>query len=304
MADRRSFRLQLRNHLIDFAARLADLGVELLVQTVAGRLLALAKRIFPLAHPDLGRFQRLALAGGEALLVFEGAQVVIDLRQVFGKLRLARADVLTRGGHHRRVQSEPRRDLERQAPAGRSIHELIGRGECLRLEAERRAGHPRGCRRVGLERVVMTGCDDRRSTLSEVVDDGDAERAAFDRVGTRSDLVQQQQGRHRQVSIHGRDVRDSCRERAQTGVDRLLVADVGEERAEDRQPRPFCRRHVKPRLRHDRQQSGCFQRNRLAARVGTGDQQAGGRRDDLDGDRNRAFLDRAGRAGPQRICVR
>ena len=39
------------------------------------------------------------------------------------------------------------------------------------------------------------------------------------------------------AAIHRHDVGDVRRERAQAGGDRLLVADVGEDRAEDRQPR-------------------------------------------------------------------
>ena len=59
-------------------------------------------------------------------------------------------------------------------------------------------------------------------------------------------------------------------------------------RSEHRQPRSVGRRNPQPRLRHQRQQSGRLERNRLAAGVRPGDQQQRRRRDDLDRDRHRA----------------
>ena len=68
--------------------------VELLVQPAPERLLALAQRVLALAHPRLGGLERLALARGQPLLVLERAHVAVDLREVLGELRLARAQVL------------------------------------------------------------------------------------------------------------------------------------------------------------------------------------------------------------------
>ena len=107
--DRVRLRLQVGDHGVDFLARLADLGVQLLVQPALERLFALAQRVLALMHPRFGGFQRVALARGEAVLVLERAHVVIDLREVLGELRLAGAEVLARRGDHRRVQAEPRR---------------------------------------------------------------------------------------------------------------------------------------------------------------------------------------------------
>ena len=84
----------------------------------------------------------------------------------------------------------------------------------------------------------MRGADHERAARAEVIDDRDAERAAFDRIGARADLVEQHERRALQVAIHRRDVRDVPRERAQARGNRLLVADVGEDRPEDRQRRP------------------------------------------------------------------
>ena len=97
----------------------ADLRLELLVQPPPERLFALAQRVFALPHPRLGGFERLALARGEPVLVLERAHVAVDLREVLGELRLARAQVLARRGDDRRVQPEPAGDLEREAAARR-----------------------------------------------------------------------------------------------------------------------------------------------------------------------------------------
>ena len=75
-----------------------------------------------------------------------------------------------------------------------------------------------------------------------MIDDRDAERAAFDRIRARAHFVEQHQRRQRKVAIHRDDVRDVRGEGAQACRDRLLVADVGEERLEHRQPRPGVRR--------------------------------------------------------------
>ena len=144
-----------------------------------------------------------------------------------------------------------------------------------------------GRRRVGLQRVVVARRDDRRAAAAEVIDDGDAERAAFGRIGARAHFVEQHQRRHDEIAIHRRDVGDVAGERAEARVDRLLVADVGEQRSEHRQPRALGRRNVQARLRHQRQQPRRLERDGLAAGVRPGDEQAGRRRQ-IRGDRHRA----------------
>ena len=66
--------------------------------------------------------------------------------------------------------------------------------------------------------------------LAEVLDDRHAERAAFVRVRAGAHSSSSTSAGTLQLAIHRRDVRDVPRERAEARRDRLLVADVGEDR--------------------------------------------------------------------------
>ena len=112
------FAFRLADHLVDFAPRLAHLGLELFAQPLPERLLALLQRVLAMADPRFGRLERLALARGEPLLMLERAHVAVDLREVFGQLRFAHADVLARRGDDDGIQAETRGDLEREAAPG------------------------------------------------------------------------------------------------------------------------------------------------------------------------------------------
>src|SRR3954469_14483239 len=94
--NRVGFRFQIGDDLIDLLARGAHLRLELLVQPPLEGLFALTQRVLAVVHLRLGRLQRLALARGEAVLVLEGAHVVIDLGEVLGELRFAGAEVFAR----------------------------------------------------------------------------------------------------------------------------------------------------------------------------------------------------------------
>ena len=120
-----------------------------------------------------------------------------------------------------------------------------------------------------------------------MIHDGDAERTALDRIGARAHFVEQHERRRRERTIHRRDVRDVRGERAEARFDRLFVADIREDRSEDRQPRSVSRRNAQPRLRHHRQEPCGFQRDGLAAGVRPGHQQDRRGRNHFDGDRHR-----------------
>ena len=117
-------------------------------QPAAERLLALLERLFALAHPRLGGFERFALARGEPLLVLERAHVAIDLRQVLGELRFARAQVLARRGDDRRIRA-PAAPRSRAPGCGPASRTSAGRSArtCRRRNRTPRRRRPRSSTR-------------------------------------------------------------------------------------------------------------------------------------------------------------
>ena len=99
----------------------------------------------------------------------------------------------------------------------------------LGLNPNAAVDHAVGRRRIRLQRVVVRRRDDDRAALPEVIDDGRAERAAFDRIGAAADFVEQHERRQLERAIHRDEVGDVRGERAEARGDRLLVADVGED---------------------------------------------------------------------------
>ena len=89
-------------------------------------------------------------------------------------------------------------------------------------------------------------------------------------------------------------LRDVRGERAEARGDRLLVADVGEDRPERREPAARLDRNQQTGLRHERQQAERLERDGLAARVRAGDDERPRRRhdDEIRGDRRRRAASR------------
>ena len=185
-------------------------------------------------------------------------------------LRFSRAAATTDGFRPRRAG-----DLEREAAAGRSVEQLVGRRERLGVEAERRARDALRRRRVRLQRVVVARRD-RPSRRGGGSDRRSATPSAPPSIGSVPEPTSSSSTSAGVASaaIHRRDVGDVRRERAQARVDRLLVADVGEDRSEHRQPRSVGGRNPQAGLRHQREQPGGLERDGLAAGVRTGDEQA------------------------------
>ena len=222
-------RFQSLDDRVDLATALAQLIVELRVESAAVGVFPLADRLFARTKRSLRVSKRCPFFGQRPAIGLEPAQILIDARQMFRELLLAIAQVLARRSDHVRRQSQARRDLDGQTASGRSVHQPVGRRERLRLEPERRALDSLGRRCVRLQRIVVRRRDEMRAALAEVIDDGDAERTALDRIRARTDFVHEHERRKRERTIHRDDVRDVSREGAQARGDRLLVADVGKE---------------------------------------------------------------------------
>ena len=146
------------------------------------------------------------------------------------------------------VEAEPLGDRERLAAARQPDRQAVRRRERLEVELDR--GVPRAAGRVGvgLQLGVVGRRGDERAGPDEVVEERLGERRALGRVGAGAELVEQDE-RARPRRLDDPDDRaQMARERREALGDRLLVADVGEDVAEDRQPasRPRPGRGARP----------------------------------------------------------
>ena len=87
------------------------------------------------------RGQGLALSRGGLALFGNLREILVDSRQLRGQLRLARAEARARLVDDRAIQAEAAGHLEREAAAGRTVDQLVGRREAYRVERKRRALH-------------------------------------------------------------------------------------------------------------------------------------------------------------------
>ena len=170
-----------------------------------------------------------------------------------------------------RGQAEPLGHLEREAASRDPEREPVGRLVGLRVVAEGRARHPQRRLRGGLHQPVVRRGHHRRAARAEVVDDRDAERSPLGRVGARSHLVEEHESRTIQLARHLHDGRQVRGEGRQVGRDRLLVADIGVDLPEDREPAPGRGGDVEAALRHEAQETYGLEGHRLPARVGPAD---------------------------------
>jgi len=165
------------------------------------------------------------------------------------------------------------------------VVQSIGRGKRLGVEAESGRDHAVSRRRIRFQRVVVRRRNHGRAPDAEVLDDGHRQRATLHRIRAGACFVQQNERRKRQRTLHLYNVGNVPGERTQTLRDRLFVANVGEHRAEHRKLGPAGGGDEQTGLRDERQQPRSLQCDRLAAGVGTGDDQHRHRRNqhDIDG---------------------
>ena len=228
-------RLQRVDDRVDLAAGVAQPLLDPLFELAAERFLPVPQLLLARAAASRPRLrERFALARGEPPFVIERLHVPLDLCQVFGQLRLARAPVRACLLDHVGGHAEAVGDLERETAArrrrssgGRSARTSRG------LKPNPGRHHALGRRGVRLQRVVVGRRDHHRAAAAEVIDDRHRERAAFER-----DRCRRPPRRAARATgsverlVHRDDVGDVAGERAQARRDRLLVADVGKDRAE------------------------------------------------------------------------
>ena len=199
--------------------------------------------------------------------------VLLQLLEQRLRLRLLVVEARARVRHRRRGQAQPLRHLQGQAAAGHAQSQPVGRlvGRRGRTRTTRRRTPGVDCAYAFMQAVVRGG-HHHRAARAEVVDDGHAERAALGGIGARADLVEQHQRRRREVARHLHDVGQVRGEGGQVGRDRLLVADVGVDRAGRRAATlPARGGDVQAALRHERQQADGLEGDRLPAGVGAAD---------------------------------
>ena len=132
-------------------------------------------------------------------------------------------------------QPEPLGDRERLAAARQADRQAVGRRQRLEVELDRGVARARRRVGVGLELGVVGRRRDERAGPDEVVEQRLGQRRALGRVGPGAELVEQDE-RARPGRLDDPDDRAQVAgERRQRLGDRLLVADVGEDVAPDRQ---------------------------------------------------------------------
>ena len=177
------------------------------------------------------------------------------------------------------------RDLEPRGGSRDPDQQPVGRPERRFVELHGRVEDVGLLRGPHLERIVVGGCDRRGPGAAEVVHDRDGQRRPLVRIGPGPDLVDEKQRGWSDARGHFGDVAHVRGEGRQVGRDRLLVPDVGQDLAEDRQLR-CARRNVQAHLGHQRGKPDGLERDGLPAGVGPADDHGLVRAVHLERDRN------------------
>src|SRR5207244_6950153 len=148
-------------------------------------------------------------------------------------------------------------------------------GQRRRVELDRgvaRAGVRGG---EGLERLEVGRRDHERAPLGELLEDRLGERGPLVRVGPRAQLVEEHERALAGLVEDLADLLHECREGREVLRDRLVVADDRVKVSDDWKARAFPGRAVATMCGSPYEERRRFQRDRLASRVRTGDQEQG-----------------------------
>ena len=144
-----------------------------------------------------------------------------------------------------------------------------------RLHVELTAGvlHPRRGHGEGLQLRVVGGGGGERPLAPHVLDDGDGQRRALHRVSARAQLVKEDQTPVVRLLQYLHRIGHVGREGGQALLDALLIAHIRQNAVEHLHGALVSGGDVQPALGHQTQKPDGFQRHRLAAGVGPGDDQ-------------------------------
>ncbi len=199
-------------------------------------------------------------------------QLVEKLAYVAGLRAETRAGAFDDGG----IQAQALRDVDACRRAGHADFQFVGRLQRGFVEADRGVHDAGSIGGVDLERGVMGGDDGHAADAAEVSGDGDGECGAFFGIGGGAEFVEQDErvrGRGARDEIDVGDVRG---EGGKILLDRLVVADVGEDGVEDGEFGAVGG-DGKSGLRHQGEQADGFQGDGFAAGVGAGDDELAAR---------------------------
>ena len=102
-----------------------------------------------------------------ASILFEPSQVVVHTSQMIGQLLLRLRQVLAGSADDGLRHPEPRGNLYRETPSGRSVQQPVCRRKRLGVESEGRTSDAFRRRGMRLQRVVMRGCDQMRAAAAK-----------------------------------------------------------------------------------------------------------------------------------------
>ena len=194
------------------------------------------------------------------------AQLLMQAIQKLTNISSLRAQARPCSVNDGRVQAQALRDVEACGRARHADFQFIRRLQRGFVESNRGIHHSRSVCAVYLERSVVGGDYRDAPDPAEMVRDGDRQRRSFFGVGGRAEFVQEYERSRCRGAGDEIDVGDVRREGRKILLDRLVVANIGKHRIENRQLGSI-RGNGYAGLRHQGQQSHSFQGYGFAASV-------------------------------------
>ena len=176
-----------------------------------------------------------------------------------------------RPAHDRLGQRQPAGDGKGIGLAGQAHDQAVGRGQGLDVKLDAGVSHLGSLVGKDLELWIVRGGQRGHTALDQVREQRPGQCSALDRVGARSQLVQEHQRAIVDPLQNVDDVAHMRRKGRERLLDALLVADVGADVLKHGQPRALCHGKVQSALGHQGHEADRLERDGLAAGVGPGD---------------------------------
>ena len=161
-------------------------------------------------------------------------------------------------------------DEERVGFARHANAQFIGGAQRFQIKLAACIDNAFRLQRKDLELCIVGGSHQEHTTAAQLFNDGHCQRSTLGRVRTGTQLIQQDQRvRHGQLQNAG-DFFHVARECGKALLNTLLIANVHKELIKNTDLAPLISRDKEAALRHGTQKACCFQRDRLAARIGAG----------------------------------